>query len=338
MVPLPPVDRASHGITDQPSLESRRLEAFVARLLGRERRLGGTVGDKLHAEEQATPADIADMRMTREPVFERRSDLMSLILDAADQLFVQQGRDHRMRGGAGRRMTEIGVAMLEEAASLLDRLIDVGAAEHRTDRLVSGAKPLGDGQDIGANPVRLTGEEMSGPAHPAHHLVQNQQHTVPVADLADAGEIAVDRRHRAKRRADHRLGNEGHHILRPKPQDFRLQLVGDTAGEGSLSLALPHLAIGIAGGDVTCLDKDRIIDLPPPGVAAGRQRAKGVAVIALASGDDTAPVRLAGLDEILPCELQRRLDRLRSAGDEIDMFNPLWRMFHQKRGKRLGRL
>ena len=51
-----------------------------------------------------------------------------------------------------------------------------------------------------------------------------------------------------------------------------------------------------------------------------------------------APVRLAGLDEILACELQRRLDGLRPAGDEIDMLNPVRRVFHQKRGQRLGRL
>ena len=243
-----------------------------------------------------------------------------------------------MSTGTGRRMPKIGMAMLEEAASRLDRPVDVVAAHHRPDRLVTGAQPLGDGQDIGPHAIRFAGEHMAGPAHAAHHLVKDQQHAVPVADLADAGEIAIKRRHRAKRRTDHRLGHERHDIPCAQPQDFRFQLVGDAQRECGLALSVPHLAIGIAGGDMAGLDKDRIIDLPPPGVAARRQRAERVAVIALASGNDMAPVRLAGLDEILACELQRRLDGLRPAGNEIDMFNPLRRVFRQKRGKRLGRL
>ena len=86
------------------------------------------------------------------------------------------------------------------------------------------------------------------------------------------------------------------------------------------------------------LDKDWVINLPPPGIAARRKRAERVAVIALASGNDMVPVRLAGLDEILACQLKRRLNSLRSARDEIDMFNPLRRVFRQKRGQRLSRL
>ncbi len=46
-------------------------------------------------------------------------------------------------------------------------------------------------------------------------------------------------------------------------------------------------------------------------VAAGRERAQGVAVIALAPRDDAPALRLAAFDEILPRHLQRRLDPLR---------------------------
>ena len=64
--------------------------------------------------------------------------LAALAFDPADQLFVQQGGDHGIRAGTGCRMPEIGMAMLEEAASRLNRPVDVVAAQHRPDRLVTG--------------------------------------------------------------------------------------------------------------------------------------------------------------------------------------------------------
>ena len=118
-------------------------------------------------------------------------------------------------------MPEIGMTMLEEAASRLDRQVDFVATHHRPDRLVTGTQPLGDGKDIGPHAIRFTSEHMASPAHAAHHLVKDQQHAVPVADLADAGEIAIKGRHRAKRRTDHRLGHERHDIPCTQPQDFR---------------------------------------------------------------------------------------------------------------------
>ena len=57
----------------------------------------------------------------------------------------------------------------------------------------------------------------------------------------------------------------------------------------------------------------------PPGVAAGSERAERVAVIALPPRDDVTALRLADLDEKLPRHLERGLDRLRAAADEIDV-------------------
>ena len=67
------------------------------------------------------------------------------------------------------------------------------------------------------------------------------------------------------------------------------------------------------------LDQQRLELRAPPFVAAGRERAERIAVIALPARDDVPTARLAFLDEILPRQLQRRLDRLRAAADEIDM-------------------
>ena len=75
-----------------------------------------------------------------------------------------------------------------------------------------------------------------------------------------------------------------------------------------------------------------------PFAAADRERAQRDAVIALAPGDEIAPLRLAALDEILPRELQRRLDRLRSAADEERMAEALRRVRDEVVGKLFGGL
>ena len=49
-----------------------------------------------------------------------------------------------------------------------------------------------------------------------------------------------------------------------------------------------------------------------------------------------AALRLADLDEILPRHLERRLDRLRTAADEIDMAHPGRRVLDQPVGQALG--
>ena len=68
--------------------------------------------------------------------------------------------------------------------------------------------------------------------------------------------------------------------------------------------------------------QQRRIGFAAPGIAAGRQRAQRVAVIALAARDEMRALRLAALDEILPRDLDRGFDRLRSATDVIDVSEP----------------
>ena len=76
----------------------------------------------------------------------------------------------------------------------------------------------------------------------------------------------------------------------------------------------------------------------PPGVAADRERAERVAVIALAPRDDMAALGLADLDEILARHLERRLDRLRTAADQIDALKSGRSVLDQAVGQTLGDL
>ena len=247
MIAASAVDSAAHRIADQPLVEGGRLEVPLTGAIRRERLLGLAIRYELHAEEKAPSADIADMRMVIKPVLQMGHQFTALLLYPANQLFLEKRRHDGMRGGTGRRVSEIGMAMLEEAASRFDSAVDFGAAEHRANRLVTGTKTLCDGYDIGPDIIRLAGKKMARPPHAAHHLVKDEKHTMPVADLANTAEVAFNRRNGAKRRANNGLCNERHHRFRAKPLDFGLKFIGHADAKCRFVLAVPHLAIGVAG-------------------------------------------------------------------------------------------
>src|SRR5216117_2164746 len=94
----------------------------------------------------------------------------------------------------------------------------------------------------------------------------------------------------------------------------------------------------VAGGDAGDVDEQGRELLATPLVAADRERAERVAVIALPAGDEDFALRLSGLDEILARHLERRLDRFRSTRDEIDVPDPRRCIGDQRIGKLLGHL
>ena len=71
------------------------------------------------------------------------------------------------------------------------------------------------------------------------------------------------------------------------------------------------------------LEQQRIELLALPFPASDRERTERNAVIALAPSDDVSPLRLAPFDEILARELERGLDRFRSAADVEDVTDSL---------------
>ena len=93
------------------------------------------------------------------------------------------------------------------------------AVQHRADRLRSRRPdPWRWPCRSGAMPSCSAGVQRAGAAHAAHHFVEDQQHAVPVADLADALEVAWPPAGRQpSRRAAHRLGDEAP-SLGPRPQ------------------------------------------------------------------------------------------------------------------------
>ena len=61
-------------------------------------------------------------------------------------------------------------------------------------------------------------------------------------------------------------------------------------------------------------------------------------MVALTPCHDGAALRFAGLDEVLAGHFQRRLDRLGSAADQIDVIDPRRRVLDEAISKTLGRL
>ena len=115
---------------------------------------------------------------------------------------------HLKRRRAGEGMREIGMAMLESAGAMPDRVDDSRACEHGADRLVAAAEALGDGLDVGHDALLFPGVKRAGATHPAHHLVENEQGAVPVTDVAHGPEIAFRWRNAAGGGSDHGFGNE----------------------------------------------------------------------------------------------------------------------------------
>src|SRR5262245_66582448 len=97
-------------------------------------------------------------------------------------------------------MAGIGVAMLEKSASPDDRIEDAAGREHGPDRLVTATQPLGDRHDVRRNPLLLTSVKGTRAAHATHHLVENEQHPIAVADLTNPLEVSRNRRGTAERR------------------------------------------------------------------------------------------------------------------------------------------
>ncbi len=236
-------------------------------------------------------------------------------------------------------MRQIGMAVLERARAVADGIDDARARKHGADRLIATAQSLGDRLDVRRDAFLLPGVARAGAAHAAHHLVEDEERAVPIADLADGAEISLRRRHAAGGRAHHRLGDERRHVLRAKTLEFRLQLGHQPRDEIRLGFAVAFFVIGegrrhmAEGGR-----QQRRIGFAAPGVSAGGERTQRIAVIALATRDEALALRLAGLDKILPRQLDAGFDRFRTAADEIGVTQPAGLVADELVGQRFGRL
>src|SRR5712672_3969399 len=208
MVAAAAVHRPPDGITGQTAFERGGLDPMVELEAGIERLAAGAIGDQLDGLEQAAPADIADVPVITEALGQPSLEVNAEIPDPFEQFLFADNPLHLERRGAGERMREIGMSVLESPRALPDGINDLSACEHRADRLVAAAKSLGDGLDIRRNTLLFPRVKRARAAHAAHHFVEDQQSAVPVADVAHGPEITLGRWHTSGGGSNYRLGHE----------------------------------------------------------------------------------------------------------------------------------
>lgn len=96
------------------------------------------------------------------------------------------------------------------------------------------------------------------------------------------------------------------------------------------------VAVFVAGGDARNVDQQRREGLAAPLVAADRQRAECVAVVALAARQEGGALRLAGFQPVLAGQFERGLHGFRAAGDQVDLIEVAGGMCGQVGGQLFG--
>src|SRR5262245_13885537 len=107
------VHRAAHRIAAEPELERPRLDPRIELLRGIERRARRAVGDELDCPEQAAAPDVADVTVIAETFGEPALEPSAAFLHPVQQLLLVDDLLHFQRGGAGHRMAQIRMAVLE---------------------------------------------------------------------------------------------------------------------------------------------------------------------------------------------------------------------------------
>src|SRR5216684_132526 len=209
-------------VTGEAAFERGGLDPLVELEAGIERLAAGAIGDQLDGLQQAAPADIADVPVITEALGQPSLEVTAEIPDPFEQFLFANNPLHLKRRCTGERVREICMSVLESSRALPDRIDDVSACEHRADRLVAAAESLGDGLDIRGNTLLFPRVKRARAAHAAHHLVEDQQSAVPVADIADGPEVTLRRRHASGGRTDDGLGDERGHRVGAEAPEFSL--------------------------------------------------------------------------------------------------------------------
>jgi hypothetical protein len=213
---------------------------------------------------------------------------------------------------------------------------DARMRQHRAHRHRAVGDALGQSHEVGHDARPLRGEGRAQAAEAGDDLVEDQQDAVPVADLAQARQIALRRRIDAARsgdRLDHHRGHSGRIVDRQQ----RLERVGHARALGRTAMGKAH-ALRIVGQRQMRAVEQRPEIAAMPADAADREPAKTHAVIALGAPDQLGTPAIAGQPVIAARDLDRGVDRLRSGIGEESMVEPGRRQLGQRprEGDRAG--
>src|SRR4051812_33401447 len=168
---------------DDAALESGATDGGRARWIGRP---AVAVGDDLDADEQPEPTDLTDVRLVAEGGRDVLEDPAAERRRAVGQTFVAEYADRRASGrkvdrvAHERRRVRAGSPVAHEP-----RPPDEGRDRH------SAADPFSGRHQVRHDAPALRSPEPAGPTEPRLDLVDDQDHAVAVAQLAEPREEPV---------------------------------------------------------------------------------------------------------------------------------------------------
>src|SRR6476660_4924212 len=170
MVAAAAIRGPARRVAGEAAFERGGLDPLIELEAGIERLPAGAIGDQLDGLEQAAPADIADVAVIAEALGQPSLEVTAEIPDPFEQFLFADNPLHLERRCAGERVREIGMSVLESSGALPDRINNLGACEHRANRLVAAAESLGDGLDIRGNTLLFPRVRTGGycPGYPSH--------------------------------------------------------------------------------------------------------------------------------------------------------------------------
>ena len=143
----------------------------------------------------------------------------------------------KARGGRNRVMG-IGMPMAEVAAALPYGLNVFASASYRRDGKITSSEALAHDEKVGLDLEMLKAEPSSGPAHAAHHLIQNEKDSVFLAYLGYDIVVASRRHDRSQGCPAYGLGQKCRNRVAPLKEYCILQRMGAAKTAGRIIQAV----------------------------------------------------------------------------------------------------
>ena len=102
-----------------------------------------------------------------------------------------------------------------------EALVDLLGRERGRERQVAACEPLGEAEQVGRDALVLAREHPARAAEAGGHLVEDQEHAVAVAELADRAQVARRVNEHPGRALDERLHDHGRDLAAVLSQQAR---------------------------------------------------------------------------------------------------------------------
>ena len=250
----------------------------------RERGARFAIRDELEADQQASAANLADVRVVGEALVQQGSEAVALPCACLDQALLLEDPEHLAGNGGADGMVRVREPV-DEAGAVQDGVANGSGRRDEAEWEIARGRTLGTDEDVGPDAPVIDAEPRAGAPEGGHHLVGDQQDAVPLADLGDRGPVAIRGDGGRKRRADDRLGDERGDGAGTGRFEGALELGGQLVGVAEGIRAGLARAVRVRSGDVAEPAEPGLVRASQRLPAGQVQRAQGVAVVAPPPGE-----------------------------------------------------